>query len=53
MIAPFFAWRGLVVANPKFYPELSAAGRTRVLELVERVLTAQRLELAWADESFR
>ena len=46
VIAPFLAWRGLVVANPKFYPELSAAGRSRILGLVERVLSAPRLELA-------
>jgi len=49
---PFFAWRGLVVCNPRFYPTLSAGGRDRMLGLVERVLEAGWLEPAWAEELF-
>lgn len=53
VIAPFLAWRGLVVCDPCFYPGLSAAGRDLILGFVERVLAAPRLDLSWADESFR
>ncbi|MBS1150625.1 MAG: hypothetical protein H6Q89_2323 [Myxococcaceae bacterium] len=53
VVAPFLAWRGLVVANPKFYPGLSEAGRDRLLGLVERVLAARSLQLSWADDCFR
>ena len=53
VIAPWMAWRGLVVSNPCFYPDVSAAGRGRILGFVERVLGAQRLDLSWADDCFR
>ena len=50
---PFLAWRALVVCCPKFYPGLSAAGRDRMLALVERALDAPRFDPAWAEELFR
>ena len=49
---PFFAWRALVVCNPRFYPELSEAGRATLLGLVEGALDAKHLNAAWADELF-
>jgi aminoglycoside phosphotransferase (APT) family kinase protein len=36
--APFFAFRGAVVANPVFYPELSAEGREKIFGFVKGVL---------------
>jgi aminoglycoside phosphotransferase (APT) family kinase protein len=53
VIAPFLAWRGLVVACPAFYPSLPAASRDRVLSLVERALAASRFDPALADEVMR
>lgn len=53
VIAPFLAWRGLVVANPKFYPGLSAAGRDLLLGLVERILDSPRLALDAVEEALR
>jgi hypothetical protein len=50
---PFFAWRALVVCNPRFYPALSERGRDRLLALAERSLDAHRFEPAWAEELFR
>jgi len=47
--APWLAWRALVVANPRWYPGLSAAGRDALLGWIEEVLAAPRLELASAD----
>ncbi len=51
--APFFAWRCLVVCCPRFYPDLDAASRDRLLALAERALAADRLEPAWGEELLR
>lgn len=48
--APWLAWRALVIANPRWYPNLSTRGRDRLLSWIERVLEAPRLELHSADE---
>ncbi|MCC6897791.1 MAG: aminoglycoside phosphotransferase family protein [Polyangiaceae bacterium] len=50
--APFLAWRGLVVANPVWYPHVDGGARDRVLSLVERSLAAERFDPAFADEVF-
>jgi len=47
--APWLAWRALVVANPRWYPGLSARGRDALLAWVERVLDAPALDPASAD----
>jgi aminoglycoside phosphotransferase (APT) family kinase protein len=52
VLAPWFAWRGLVVASPAFYPDLPGAARDRLLRFVERALDAPRFDLAFADEVF-
>ncbi len=52
-IAPFFAWRGLVIACPLWYPATRAADRDRILTFVERVLAAPRFERAWGPEAMR
>ncbi|MBI2372756.1 MAG: aminoglycoside phosphotransferase family protein [Deltaproteobacteria bacterium] len=51
--APFLAWRGLVVANPMWYPHVSPDSRDRVLRFVERALDADRFDPGMADEVFR
>ena len=50
---PFFAWRALVIANPAFYPQLTAAARDRLLGLAEAALDAGALDPARAEELFR
>jgi hypothetical protein len=47
---PFLAWRGLVVASPRFYPNLSAEARDTLLSFVERVLDRGFLDVDDADE---
>lgn len=47
---PFLAWRGLVVASPRFYPNLSADARDTLLAFVERVLDEGFLSVEDADE---
>jgi hypothetical protein len=50
---PFFAWRALVVANPVFYPRMTAAARDQLLGLAEAVLDEHALDPARAEELFR
>lgn len=49
---PFFAWRALVVCNPRFYPQLTGAARDVLLGLATRGLERGELSPAWADELF-
>jgi hypothetical protein len=53
VVAPFLAWRALVVCCPRFYPKLSARGRDALLSLAERALDAPAFDPAWAEELFR
>jgi hypothetical protein len=50
---PFLAWRALVVANPVFYPQLSADARDRLLGFAIDVLDAGALDPARAEDLFR
>ncbi len=52
VIPLFLAWRGLVVANPKWYPGLSARAREQVLLFIEQFLSARELDLDSADRLF-
>lgn len=49
---PFFAWRALVVCNPRFYPKLSPDGREAMLGFAERALDAGRLDPRAAEALF-
>jgi hypothetical protein len=49
---PFFAWRALVVCNPRFYPKLSAAARDKLLGFAEDLLDEGCLDPMWAEELF-
>jgi streptomycin 6-kinase len=50
-IAPFFAWRALVIASPKWYPHMSAADRDRILRFAERALAADRFDPTFGLEA--
>jgi hypothetical protein len=52
VVAPFLAWRGLVLASPAWYPELRTDDRDRVLGFVERTLRSERFSENLADEFF-
>jgi hypothetical protein len=49
VVAPFFAFRGLVMANPVWYPALSDALRRKVLHFCLAVLDEGRFEPAKAN----
>jgi hypothetical protein len=42
--APFFAFRGLVVANPVWYPHLPENIRRKIFTFIERVLASDRFD---------
>ncbi len=44
VLAPFFAFRGAVVANPVFYPDLTIDARNKIFRFVKKVLSAERFE---------
>jgi len=46
VVALFFAFRGVVVANPVFYPELSDDARNKIFGFVKRMLVSERFELS-------
>lgn len=44
VIAPFYAWRCLVVASPVWYPRLAASVRRTLFRFLENVLAGDRFE---------
>jgi len=51
--APFFAFRCAVVANPVFYPDLSAEARTKIFNFARAVLSAERFEAEKVNKYLR
>lgn len=49
---PFLAWRALVMCCPRWYPDLSAEVRDRLLSFVERALDAGRFDPESAEGLF-
>ncbi|MEM3700360.1 MAG: phosphotransferase [Candidatus Bathyarchaeia archaeon] len=45
VVQPFYAWRGLVVASPIWYPNLSKDVRIKLLNFVRNVLQFERFDL--------
>ena len=46
VIAPFYAWRGLVIASPAWYPHLSTTVRKKIFSFIGNVLKAERFDPA-------
>lgn len=44
VIAPFLAWRGLVIASPVWYPHLSTDVRRTIFTFIENVLLARAFD---------
>ncbi len=49
---PFLAWRGLVLASPRWYPELPQSARQALLGWIERALDAPSFDPDSAEELF-
>jgi len=45
VVQPFYAWRGLVIASPIWYPNLPLELRTKLLNFIKGVLEAERFVL--------
>ena len=45
VVQPFFAWRGLVIASPVWYPNLSLEVRTKLFNFIKNVLEVERFVL--------
>jgi aminoglycoside phosphotransferase (APT) family kinase protein len=53
LVAPFFAWRALVLASPAWYPNESAATRDTLLCLAESLLEGSRFDPWRVEELLR
>ena len=42
--APFYAWRGLVIASPVWYPRLPVPVRRALFNFIQNVLAADRFD---------
>jgi hypothetical protein len=49
VVAPFFAFRAAVVANPIFYPELSREAREKVFLFADSVLSSDKFSVEMLD----
>ncbi|MCP8312208.1 MAG: aminoglycoside phosphotransferase family protein [Candidatus Methylarchaceae archaeon HK02M1] len=45
VVQPFFAWRGLVIASPIWYPNLSEDVRIKIFNFINNVLNVDRFDL--------
>jgi hypothetical protein len=52
VVGPFLAWRALVLANPVWYPHVSANARARLFDFIEASLLAPRFSSEFADLIF-
>jgi aminoglycoside phosphotransferase (APT) family kinase protein len=50
VVAPFYAFRGAVVANPVFYPDVTPSQRERLFTFVRRVLAEERFAPEQVEE---
>jgi hypothetical protein len=50
VVGPFFAFRGLVVANPLWYPKLAQSVRMKLLNFVRAVLDSPRFDPSRVNE---
>jgi hypothetical protein len=44
VVAPFFAWRGLVIGSPVWYPRLPVSVRRSIFNFIRNVLAADRFD---------
>jgi hypothetical protein len=52
VVQPFYAWRGLVVASPIWYPHLKEDVRLKLLNFVNNVLHCEKLDLKEVNSYF-
>ena len=50
VLAPFYAFRGVVVANPVSYPDITSEVRKKLFTFVRNVLQTDRFEVGRVNE---
>jgi aminoglycoside phosphotransferase (APT) family kinase protein len=50
VVAPFYAFRGVVVANPVFYPDVSPENRRKIVNFVHGVLDDESFKIEKVNE---
>jgi len=45
VVQPFYAWRGLVIASPIWYPDLPTEVRDRVFTFIRNILETERFDI--------
>ncbi len=50
VLAPFYAFRGVVVANPLFYPDVKLEIRRKIFRLVKNILNQERFQIDMINE---
>ncbi len=50
VIQPFFAFRGLVIASPIWYPHISLGTRWKLFNFIKNVLEAEKFDYKNAEE---
>jgi hypothetical protein len=53
VIQPFYAWRGLVVASPLWYPNLALDVREKLFFFIKNILETEKLELKRINSYFK
>lgn len=53
VVQPFYAWRGLVIASPIWYPNLRKDVRAKLLNFVRNILQFEHFDLEQLDSCFR
>ncbi len=52
-IQPFYAWRGLVIASPIWYPNLKPQTRRKIFNFIKNILETDKLNLQEINEYFK
>lgn len=50
VLAPFYAFRGAVVANPVFYPDIKPETRRKIFNFIRNILLHDRFEIEMINE---
>jgi hypothetical protein len=53
VVQPFYAWRGLVIASPVWYPNLPLDVRVKLFSFTKRVLETERFDLGEINSYIR
>lgn len=53
VVQPFYAWRGLVVASPIWYPNLKRNVRVKLFNFIKKVLQRERFDLERVNDYIR